>query len=285
VNLQPGTAFRYSDGNYIFEKLGKRKKITSRIFPSLIGKNKYESVGHALLERFGLLEKEEIHPFYSVRGEIAERFALEYLKDHYAKKGVEIITRTWNKEEVNYDNFPNNPDFGGLIDIAIASPEEYRTVIEVKSKGVRDYKKFKEANKVGRPDEELQGEFLAQLSGVGTYIMLYVFFDKEQEEIIVETLRDDFFKGYEPNTTVAATKIINAYQWKWSDLKYHLEEKIVRSNKVKERMAIAVTFMDEFAETKSIPESALSPDERIYLNAYYEHKTGTKIPQAVDRPF
>jgi hypothetical protein len=114
--------------------------------------------------------------------------------------------------------------------------------------------------------------------------MLYVFFDKEQEEIIVETLRDDFFKGYEPNTTVAATKIINEYRWKWIDLKYHLEEKVV-SNKTKERMATAVTFMDEFAETLAIPESALSPDERIYLNNYHEHKTGTKIPQAVDRPF
>ena len=279
MKLQLGTKYVYDGDNYIFEKLGKRKKITSRIFPSLIFKNKYESVGHALLERFGLLEKEEIHPFYSVRGEIAERMVLKYLKEQNA----ELILKTWEAEEVNFDNFPNNPDFGGLIDIAIAAPEEYRAVVEIKSKEIKKYKTIKDNG--GSPEELLQGEFLGYLSNVRIFIMAFVFFTKEQELQINEFIRDDFLKGYEINAKVMATKILNHYQWQPHDLKYVFQEKRVRREQTANSAATAKELMDAFEQSRELHQIWLAPDERIYLNTYHEHHTGTKIPQAVDRPF
>lgn len=279
MKLQLGTKFEFNGESYVFEKLGKRKKITSRVFPSLIGKNKYESVGHALLERFGLLEKEEIHPFYSVRGEISERMVARILKE----QNPELVLKTWEAEEVNFDNFPNNPNFGGLIDIAIVAPEEHRAVVEVKSKEIKKYKTIQENG--GSPEELLQGEFLGYLSGVCLYIMAYIFFTKEQELQIIEFIRDDFMKGYEINEKVVATKILNHYQWHTHDFKYVFQEKRVRREQTTNSVATAKELMDSFEQTQAIHQIWLAPDERIYLNTYFEHKTGTKIPQAVDRPF
>ena len=284
MKLQLGTKFEFDGESYVFEKLGKRKKITSRVFPSLIGKNKYESIGHALLDRFSLLEKEEIHPFYSVRGEIAERMADKHLREVYLKKhNADLATKRWENEEVNFDNFPNNPDFGGLIDIAIAAPQEYRAVVEVKSKRIDKYKAITE--KSGSDDETLQGEFLAYLSGVMRYVMVYVFFEKIQELRIVEFCSEDYYKGYEINAKIAATKIIEHYQWYPYDFKYHIVDVPIRIDVTKQNMEKAKNTMDAFEQNRTIPQVWLSPDERIYLNTYFEHKTGTKILQAVDRPF
>lgn len=284
MKLQLGTKFEFDGESYVFEKLGKRKKITSRLYPSLIGKNKYESIGHALLDRFSLLEKEDIHPFYAVRGEIAERLANEYLQDYYKKKhNVALTTKRWEAEEVNFDNFPNNPNFGGLIDIAIAAPYEYRAVVEVKSKRIDKYKTI--TDKDGNDEETLQGEFLARLAGVMRYVMVYVFFEKGQELQIAEFCADDYYKGYAANAKVLATKIIGHYQWYSHDFKYHIVDSPARIDVTRINMEKAKNTMDAFEQNRTIPQVWLSPDERIYLNTYHEHKTGTKILQAVDRPF
>lgn len=281
MKLQLGTKFEFDSESYVFEKLGKRKKITSRIFPSLIGKNKYESVGHALLERFGLLEKEEIHPFYSVRGEIAERMMLAYLKEKYRESGIEIVARTWEAEEVEYDNFQNNPIFGGLIDIAIVAPIDCRAVVEVKSKEVKKYKAIKE--KGGSTEEELQGEFLGYMSGVGTCVMAYIFFDKMQELQITEFIADDVYNGYEVNAKVAATKILNRYGWTWRNFRYHTYSIPVYGEKTLASMARARAVMEEFEQSRKIASSQLKADERIYLNTLYNPSGYT--PKIIDRPF
>jgi len=103
-------------GDYIFEQLinAKNKKITSRAFACLLGKNTFESAGKTILERCNMVEKE-------------------------AYKKMEIKVLSWDAKSVNFDNFAKNPTFGGLLDRAISEPKEERAVIEVKSKSLKDY--------------------------------------------------------------------------------------------------------------------------------------------------
>jgi len=174
----------YTFGNVNVEK---GKKVTSRAFPTLLGKNKYESSGKATLERFGLIEKEQIDPYWLVRGNLAEKIVYNFLLNHYKEqKGVDVKLTTWKKEEINYDNFPKNEKFGGMIDIAISQPPEYRAVVEVKSKSMKDYDLIKE-NK-GNEEEVLQGLFLAYLSKSEKCLMAYVFFTPEQEKQIKDAM-------------------------------------------------------------------------------------------------
>jgi len=176
---------------YSFEPVNvqKMRKVTSRAFPCLLGINKDESSGKATLERFGLTEKEQIDPYYLVRDNLAEKLAYDYLKAHYKEsKGVDLVLATWKKEEINYDNFSKNEKFGGMIDIAIAQPAEYRAVAEVKSKSMKDYENIKGSR--GNPEEVYQGLFLSYLSKTDKCLMAYVFFTPEQEQEIKDRMAD-----------------------------------------------------------------------------------------------
>ena len=131
-----GVTYDKTNDSYVFSHFDetKGKKVTSRAFSCLLGDNHFESVGKTILERFKLTEYIAIDEYWGVRGDMAELLVLDFLKEMYAKQGIELDLRTWTKEEVSYDNFSRNPKFGGLLDIAIANPEEHRAVIEVKSK-------------------------------------------------------------------------------------------------------------------------------------------------------
>jgi hypothetical protein len=185
--LKNGITVEYDSENskFVFTNadVQKGRKITSRAFPSILGKNKWESSGKTILERYGLIEKEQIDPYYLVRGNLAEKIAYDYLKNHYkTKKNTDITLATWNKDEIHYDNFPKNEKFGGMIDIAISSPQEFRAVVEVKSKSMKDFESIKGNN--GNEEEVLQGVFLTYLSQAEKCLMVYVFFTPEQEKAI-----------------------------------------------------------------------------------------------------
>jgi len=120
---------------------------------------------------------------------MAELLALDFLETTYKQKGIELDLRTWTKEEVNYDNFGSNKKFGGLLDIAIANPKEYRAVIEVKSKSIKDVDKIKKSR--GNIEEVLQGKFLTYLSNVSKCLMIYVFFTPEQEQTIKDYVKEN----------------------------------------------------------------------------------------------
>ncbi len=184
--LKSSVEVKYDKENdsYVFGHFDetKFKKVTSRAFSCLLGDNHFESIGKTILERFKLTEYQPIDEYWGVRGDIAELIVLEFMKDTYEKQGIELELRTWTKEEVSYDNFSRNEKFGGLLDIAISSPEEYRAVIEVKSKSMKDVDKIKKSK--GNIEEVLQGKFLTYLSNVKKCLMVYVFFTPEQEQEI-----------------------------------------------------------------------------------------------------
>ena len=146
LKLKPSVKVTYDKENdsYTFGHFDetKMKKVTSRAFSCLLGNNPFESVGKTILERFKLIPYQDIDEYWAIRGDMAELLVLDFLKESYKQKGIDIDLRTWTKEEVSYDNFKKNEKFGGLLDIAISSPKEYRAVIEVKSKSLKDVDKI-----------------------------------------------------------------------------------------------------------------------------------------------
>ena len=182
---------RVENGYIILSDEAKAKKITGTKFPVLINKNPYKKRGDQMLELFGLY-KEEVDPYYLKRGDIGEALVNQTFKENGYK------TKTWKKKEINYDNFPENEDFGGMIDIFIEKP--IKNVIEVKSKNLKDYSKIVQE---GNEHEELQGMLYAYLKQVDL-IMVWVFFNDETEKAIKMNLPFDvhsFNENGERNVT------------------------------------------------------------------------------------
>ena len=163
---------RIENGNLILPTYYKNKKITATSFYGLLGENKFKPKGDYLLSVLGIL-KEPFDPFYSKRGEIAEKVLNEWLQS----KGY--TTKTWNKFEINFDNFPKNKEFGGMIDIAITSP--IRCLVECKSKNLKDESKIK---MFPNQEQEHQALFYGYMSKCDNIKIIYVFFTDEQEQAI-----------------------------------------------------------------------------------------------------
>ena len=163
------------EGSYLYlDGELKCKKITGTKFPVLLGKNPYKRKGEQALELLGILKPDKIDEYYLKRGDEAERIAKMVLES----KGFKCIT--WEKKEVDFDNFKYIKHFGGLIDIAVTEP--YRLVVEVKSKNI---KKYQEIVQYGNPHEEKQGDLYAYLSECDC-LMVWVFFNDETEQCIRE---------------------------------------------------------------------------------------------------
>ena len=182
---------RVENGYIILSDEAEAKKITGTKFPVLLGKNPHKKRGDQMLEMFGLY-KEEVNPYFLKRGDIGEALVNQTFKENGYK------TKTWKKKEINYDNFPENEDFGGMIDIFIEKP--IKNVIEVKTKNLKDYSKIVQE---GNEHEELQGMLYAYLKQVDL-IMVWVFFNDETERTITMGLPFDingFNKIGERNVT------------------------------------------------------------------------------------
>ena len=182
------------NGYLILPNYYKNKKITATSFYGLLGENKFKPKGDYLLSVLGLL-KEPFDPFYSKRGEIAEKVLNEWLQ----AKGY--TTKTWNKFEINFDNFPKNKEFGGMIDIAITSP--IRCLVECKSKNIKDESKIKMFPNL---EQEHQALFYGYMSKCDNIKIIYVFFTDEQELAIREDRAFDThhtnFQFYEKDLSI-----------------------------------------------------------------------------------
>jgi len=188
-------------GDYlILPKYYKAKKITATSFYGLLGGNKFKPKGDYLLSVLGLL-KEPFDPFYTKRGAIAESVLNLWLQN----KGY--TTKTWDKYEIKFDNFPAHKELGGMIDIAITNP--YRCVVECKSKNIKDQEKIKQFPNL---EQEHQAIFYGYMSKCHKVKIIYVFFTDEQEECI----RND--KPLDP------VKLVDLVEFYEKDLEYNDKE-------------------------------------------------------------
>ena len=185
------------------------KKITGTNIAELAGLSKFKPRGDMVLSMMGLV-KEDFDPFYTVRGDLAEQLAYKSL----TRRGFKCVT--YDKKTYHYDNFPENPYFGGLIDIEIPSKN---TLYEIKSKNIKDYDKIV---KFGDNCQEEQAMHYGWLRGYKEVHIMWIFFDDETEKII---------KNNQPVTSYKNLKMFEkpltidkAYQDKIHDeaLKYYV---------------------------------------------------------------
>lgn len=184
----------YIQDNYLIleqRDVWKPKKITGTTMGEMLGLNKFKKKGDAILTMIRAY-KEEIDPFYTNRGAIAEHV----LRAKCIDKGYEI--KYWDAKEVNWDNFSNiNKDFGGLIDLVSLKPT--RQLFECKSKNIS---KLAETKKYPNLSYECQAKLYGYLSKCDDINLVYVFFTDEQEQAIKEdkvmdlTTTNFVFYGY-----------------------------------------------------------------------------------------
>ena len=195
----------YIQGDYLYFELDKPpKKITGTKFAPLVDKNPYTKRGDQMLELLNLLPKEDIDPYYTYRGEITERI----VKELFENNGK--VCKTWDKNEIGFDNFKDENNFGGLIDIYL--PNE-NTVIEVKSKSLR---KLGDIMENGSEYEFLQGALYTDLIKADKLIMCWVFYNAETEQLMREHKPFDKF-GVNSKQERNVDFLIK--QWNYNDFK------------------------------------------------------------------
>lgn len=232
------------------------KKIYSRNFPSLIGKNEYNSSGREALGVLNLLEKESIDPFYTLRGDVAERFVYEKVKDFFGKKyglgNVEV--KLFDNKDYTYGDMWNydketkkgNKDFGGRMDIGVKVTMNDGTkrafIIEVKSKSMKDYDKI--AVQKNYPESETyQGIFLANMGNQSQVTMFWVFFTEAQEEELKSKV-----KSWQENQGVNLD-----LSFGYNDVKYHNALIEFNREEVWTDMLVASRNIQRMAKEKRIP--------------------------------
>ena len=267
---------RYDEDNknYIFTPFDTSKinKVTSRMFPILNNKNSFNGVGYAVLDRLGLLEFESIDIYYTIRGAIGEILARQFVEKMY-KEGLKVdietvafdsqISYDGGKTFYGNDNFKTNPKFGGVLDIAIKSPEAYRAVIEVKSKSLKDYEYI--VVKKSPPEEEVeQGLMLAHLSRVDKLLMVYIFFDELQEK----TLRNYVYAIQNDTPQPTTEEIIEALNFKIEYFKICPLKYTVNHDEVQQRMDNAYENLHRIAKGGGVISKIHFKNEEImYLNS------------------
>ena len=162
-------------GEYlIFDKEElKLKKITGHRFSELSGKDGFKTKGDCLVNMF-LNIKEQIDPYYKLRGNIAEKIAYNYL----CKKYPSIKWTLHTTEDENYDMFKEDKNFGGVIDI---DGNDYQVIVEVKGKSLKDKKWIMKKGNIG---EEWQALYYGCQKQAQQVIMVYVFFPEDVEQSI-----------------------------------------------------------------------------------------------------
>jgi len=164
---------------------GFRSKIFASSLGSLLGYNKYQSVGMGVLKVCGMLQKEYFDVFYTLRGDLVEYFAYLYLSDFYKNKGLENFTWEFTND-IDFDKYEDNKFFGGKFDIKLNS-EKFNIIHEVKSKDVDKFNDFVEDN-----SEVIQGKLYCVLEKTDRLVMVYGFPNERVVKLLKEWLDSKF---------------------------------------------------------------------------------------------
>lgn len=231
VKTEKGYRFSYEPTQF----WEKPRKVMSRQVPELLGYNSFNSAGQAILGRMGLLEKVDIDFYWLVRGEVAEHYVNEHLKQIYALRNVELKTQTHTTAGEGFDMFKDNKKFGGVIDIQVIEPKEI--IVEVKSKSEKAKTFIIDRGQI--PQAELwQGLALTKLMGKDTLLMAYAFLKEEAENKLRKSVKDALELGV-PNEEIIKTAIEDVsmhdfdYHYKTFNLQdYNIEDDMEKAYKL-----------------------------------------------------
>lgn len=107
----------------------KQKKITGTRLATVLGLNKFNSPFSAWAEMTGLY-KPVIPDKYLKVGQVLEKPIIKSIEDMY-----DYNIKTFDKNEIKFDNFRENPVFGGMVD---GIDEEKKTLVEIKTTNVKN---------------------------------------------------------------------------------------------------------------------------------------------------
>lgn len=263
----------YDGSDFIFNIKDKEpKKITSRRFPLLLNESKFNSVGYCILEMYNLTESQAFDNYYTLRGAVAEHFAEIRFKQRMKDNGKEVETIRFTPHKFpKMDQFYDKENFGGVIDIAVKSPQEERAVIEVKGKHIS---KLKEVDLEAPKEEVAQGELLAYLSRVDKYYMAYVFFEDVQEDKMKRITESIVAKGYKVGDIVEKQleTVLKVLGFGLNDLTIKIYKFDIDELETKQRMDRALEIVNRAKKTGKIPANYFSMSEVSYLR---KHSTAT----------
>lgn len=207
----------------------KNKKITGTTFVGLAGLDNFKKKGDTVLSIFGIY-KEVIDPYWLKRGDIAESI----VKRVYERDGFK--TETFTKREINFDNFPENKNYGGMFDINLPLRG---AIIEVKSKSMKDYDNIKQW---GVKKEEYQGLYYAYMKGYDEAIMEWIFFDEETEANIKADLPYTFknLKRHTKSLLVNKDEMEQLFYETWAYKDKCYNEKRILLNDISEKVLISI---------------------------------------------
>lgn len=201
----------------------KIKKITGHSFVGLLGLDSFHRVGDYLLLMHNLI-KEKVDKKWLLRGDFAENI----IKRVYERDGYNCTT--YDKEVVKYDNFSDNKDFGGLIDIELI---EQQKIIEVKSKSLKNYEFIFQSLPL---NEVYQGLYYARLRNYDEAILEWVFFDEPTEQ--------EIFEGKKPTTLKNLKRLSKSFK--------------VDKVEMDTKLAYVKKIVNDFRTTKKIPLEIIS---------------------------
>lgn len=107
----------------------KQKKITGTRLATILGLNKFNSPFSAWTEMIGLY-KPVIPDQYLKVGQVLEKPIIKAIEDMY-----DFNIKTFDKNEIKFDNFKDNPIFGGMVD---GIDYDRKTLIEIKTTNVKN---------------------------------------------------------------------------------------------------------------------------------------------------
>ena len=276
----PKTFKKNIDGKWVDLPI-EQKKITSSMFPKLVGASSFDSVGKSILEFFKMTDEKPFDDYYTVRGDVGEHFAKEYLEANYdrANFGYEVLH--FNQKMFNYDQFPKNERFGGVIDLGIrqwVKGQKDKTLVrrigEVKSKAIetKKWKSFKtpyetiveENNAPPMNDTEvLQGRFLGYMGVVDKILMVYVFFPLSFEERVREIIA--YSKALTKQLPTKET-VLKETGLTLKDCVVKVIQYDVKQDELEKQMEEAYELVFGCLKSKRIPQHLFSEEERVYLN-------------------
>jgi hypothetical protein len=164
---------------HVKTKALKTPNISSHTLVDLVGLNKYASVGKTLLTMFGLIEKNPIPLYQTIKGQIVEEFATQYLNELYGGRyNIESFVLEQFK---NFNQFQDQLPFSGALDKLIHG--DVKLPVEIKSKEIREYENI--AVKKNYPkDQIIQGANQAYMYGAKKFMMLYGFLKPEISDLL-----------------------------------------------------------------------------------------------------
>jgi hypothetical protein len=164
---------------HVKTKALKTPNISSHTLVDLVGLNKYASVGKTLLTMFGLVEKNPIPLYQTIKGQIVEEFATQYLNELYGGRyNIESFVLEQFK---NFNQFQDQLPFSGALDKLIHG--DFKLPVEIKSKEIREYENI--AVKKNYPkDQIIQGANQAYMYGAEKFMMLYGFLKPEISDLL-----------------------------------------------------------------------------------------------------